>query len=116
MPFERAQADPALVQDLNAAGAKTFVHTVNSPEEVDEMRQLGVHGVYTDFLSNKSKYFTKVHTPYVEAGSGGLAAANEPAEELSGTTSFTGVLWAGYAGLMVAVVVAWQGRRSGRRL
>ena len=37
------------VQDAHSRGLKVFVYTVNHPEELAWMRELGVDGVFTDF-------------------------------------------------------------------
>lgn len=51
MPMERAMAMPGLVTKLLDAGVRTYVHTVNTAEEMQTVTKLGVYGVYTDFLS-----------------------------------------------------------------
>ncbi|MEK8129788.1 phosphatidylinositol-specific phospholipase C/glycerophosphodiester phosphodiesterase family protein [Paenibacillus filicis] len=46
MPFERAEA--GWISSLKAAGAVVYTHTVNEPKEWERLRDMGVHGVYTD--------------------------------------------------------------------
>jgi len=57
MPVERVQMMPDLMEGLNSLGVKTYVHSVNSEEEIRAMTDLGVYGVYTDFLGNKQERF-----------------------------------------------------------
>ncbi|WP_123041714.1 phosphatidylinositol-specific phospholipase C/glycerophosphodiester phosphodiesterase family protein [Cohnella candidum] len=45
-----SRAVKSFVQSLNQAGARVFVHTVNSKASFDKYRKIGVFGVYTDFL------------------------------------------------------------------
>ena len=42
-------ADPALIADAHARGARVFVYTVNEPDDFARMKALGVDGVFTDF-------------------------------------------------------------------
>jgi hypothetical protein len=65
MPVERAGAMPDFIADLNQIGVKTYVHAVNKQEELRQLSQLGVYGIYTDFLPNRSRFF-------IEAGNGAL--------------------------------------------
>lgn len=53
MPVERALAVPELVKGLEKAGVKTYVHTVNTEETMQEMLERGAYGVYTDFLDGQ---------------------------------------------------------------
>lgn len=57
MPIERAQTMPDLMKGLNGLGVKTYVHSVNSEEEIRSLADLGVYGVYTDFLGNEQERF-----------------------------------------------------------
>ncbi|MDR3417612.1 MAG: glycerophosphodiester phosphodiesterase family protein [Nevskia sp.] len=41
--------DPRLVADAKAHGRRVYVYTVNDPEQVRSLRELGVDGVFTDF-------------------------------------------------------------------
>ncbi|MEZ5538069.1 MAG: glycerophosphodiester phosphodiesterase [Thiolinea sp.] len=41
--------DQELVDDAHARGLKVYVYTVNHPEDILRMRQLGVDGVFTNF-------------------------------------------------------------------
>ncbi|OXM82807.1 phosphatidylinositol-specific phospholipase C/glycerophosphodiester phosphodiesterase family protein [Paenibacillus rigui] len=49
MPSERASK--AFMNKLAKADAVAYVHSLNSVEEVTKFLNMGVHGVYTDFLS-----------------------------------------------------------------
>jgi glycerophosphoryl diester phosphodiesterase len=40
-------ADPALIADAHARGAKVFVYTVNEPDDMRRMKALGVDGIFT---------------------------------------------------------------------
>jgi glycerophosphoryl diester phosphodiesterase len=40
---------PALLDQVHARGLKVFVYTVNDPEEIARLRDLGVDGVFTDY-------------------------------------------------------------------
>jgi glycerophosphoryl diester phosphodiesterase len=42
---------PAFVASLKAAGAFTFVHTINNLQEVRQLEAEGIHGFYTDSLT-----------------------------------------------------------------
>lgn len=42
-------ADPALIADAHARGAKVFVYTVNEPDDIARMKALGVDGIFTDY-------------------------------------------------------------------
>lgn len=42
-------ADPKLIGDAKARGMKVYVYTVNEPDDIAQMRALGVDGVFTDF-------------------------------------------------------------------
>ncbi len=42
-------ATARLVQKIHAAGAKALVFTVNEPEEIARLRNLGADGIFTDF-------------------------------------------------------------------
>jgi len=42
-------ADPALIADAHARGAKVFVFTVNAPDDIARMKALGVDGIFTDY-------------------------------------------------------------------
>lgn len=41
--------DQALVDDAHARGMKVYVYTVNHPEDIERMRNLGVDGVFTNY-------------------------------------------------------------------
>lgn len=41
--------DRALVEDAHRRGLKVFVYTVNSPEDIETMRALGVDGVFSNY-------------------------------------------------------------------
>ncbi|WP_284641705.1 phosphatidylinositol-specific phospholipase C/glycerophosphodiester phosphodiesterase family protein [Paenibacillus silviterrae] len=58
MPVERVSLIPELASALHKAGVKIYTHTVNSQEEIQTLSEKGVYGVYTDFLPNRSRYFT----------------------------------------------------------
>lgn len=47
MPAERARS---LAQDLSDNGIIVYAHTINSVQTFDELQEIGVHGVYTDFM------------------------------------------------------------------
>ncbi|WP_426451849.1 phosphatidylinositol-specific phospholipase C/glycerophosphodiester phosphodiesterase family protein [Paenibacillus sp. S-38] len=49
MPTERAT--PEFIAALKEAGAVAYVHSLNKPDEVKEYLDMGVNGVYTDFLT-----------------------------------------------------------------
>ncbi len=42
-------ASPALVREAQAAGMKVFVWTVNDPDDIARMTNLGVDGIFSDF-------------------------------------------------------------------
>lgn len=42
-------ADPALIADAHARGARVYVYTVNEPDDLQRVKALGVDGVFTDF-------------------------------------------------------------------
>lgn len=42
-------ADPALIADAHARGARVFVFTVNAPDDIARMKSLGVDGIFTDY-------------------------------------------------------------------
>jgi len=46
---------PPLLRRFEAAGLPVYVHTVNSPEEAQRLREAGVDGLYTDFLLPASR-------------------------------------------------------------
>lgn len=46
-------AVPELVKGLEKAGVKTYVHTVNTEETMQEILERGAYGVYTDFLDGQ---------------------------------------------------------------
>ncbi|WP_159887701.1 phosphatidylinositol-specific phospholipase C/glycerophosphodiester phosphodiesterase family protein [Paenibacillus puerhi] len=48
MPTERV--DPTWMRRLQAEGAVVYTHTLNDAREWEKLRQMGVHGVYTDEL------------------------------------------------------------------
>ena len=50
MPLEKAMSTH-LPKNLNEKGVSVFVHTINSPNLWEVLRQRGVSGIYTDFLS-----------------------------------------------------------------
>lgn len=50
MPEFKTNAE--FVAALKEKGIFTFVHTINDIEKVNEYQKLGVHGFYTDFLTN----------------------------------------------------------------
>ncbi|MCC3377432.1 phosphatidylinositol-specific phospholipase C/glycerophosphodiester phosphodiesterase family protein [Cohnella sp. REN36] len=52
MPGERASS--AFVERLGQAGARVYAHTINDAFACERYRQLGVNGVYTDFLDPSS--------------------------------------------------------------
>ena len=45
------RATPKFLQALGRAGVLTYVHTINKPEELSTLQQLGVHGIYSDLLT-----------------------------------------------------------------
>lgn len=51
MPFERATR--SYMKKLSDAGAVVYVHSLNNVDDVNKYLAMGVHGVYTDFLSYK---------------------------------------------------------------
>ncbi|WP_240420521.1 phosphatidylinositol-specific phospholipase C/glycerophosphodiester phosphodiesterase family protein [Paenibacillus periandrae] len=51
MPEERATK--SFIKDLNDIGVVTYVHSLNKVKDVKKLMRMGVHGVYTDFLSYK---------------------------------------------------------------
>jgi glycerophosphoryl diester phosphodiesterase len=51
MPEERATK--AFIKDLNNTGVLSYVHSLNKASDVKKLMKMGVHGVYTDFLSYK---------------------------------------------------------------
>lgn len=57
MPLRRALFDPRLVGLLSGLGVKTYVHTVNYPIVLSWLVDLGIYGVYTDFLDYRPAYF-----------------------------------------------------------
>jgi glycerophosphoryl diester phosphodiesterase len=42
-------AEPALIADAHARGAKVYVFTVNLPDDIARMKALGVDGIFTDY-------------------------------------------------------------------
>ena len=42
-------ADPALIADAHARGAKVYVYTVNAKDDMARMKALGVDGIFTDY-------------------------------------------------------------------
>lgn len=42
-------ADPALIADAHARGARVYVYTVNETDDLARVKALGVDGVFTDF-------------------------------------------------------------------
>ncbi|WP_251357816.1 glycerophosphodiester phosphodiesterase family protein [Kangiella sp. TOML190] len=46
-----AEVNKQLVRQVQAAGMRLFVHTVNTLDEIKRMQQLGVDGVFTDYPS-----------------------------------------------------------------
>jgi glycerophosphoryl diester phosphodiesterase len=51
MPEERATK--AFIKDLNDIGVLSYVHSLNKVRDVKKLMKMGVHGVYTDFLTYK---------------------------------------------------------------
>jgi glycerophosphoryl diester phosphodiesterase len=42
-------ADPRLIADAKSRGLKVYAYTVNEREDIEQLRKLGVDGVFTDF-------------------------------------------------------------------
>lgn len=40
---------PNMLADARARGLATYVYTVNRPHEIDRLRALGIHGIFTDY-------------------------------------------------------------------
>ncbi|NHN34024.1 hypothetical protein G9U52_29825 [Paenibacillus sp. S3N08] len=51
MPEERATKE--FIQSLNDVGVLSYVHSLNKVRDVKKLMKMGVHGVYTDFLTYK---------------------------------------------------------------
>lgn len=51
MPIERAT--DKFVNDLKKQGVVTYVHTVNKVEQFQKLREMGIQGIYTDYLTYK---------------------------------------------------------------
>ncbi|SFL37599.1 glycerophosphoryl diester phosphodiesterase [Paenibacillus sp. 1_12] len=51
MPEERATK--SFIKDLSDVDVVTYVHSLNKVKDVKKLMRIGVHGVYTDFLSYK---------------------------------------------------------------
>ncbi|MNI25869.1 hypothetical protein D3C73_795480 [compost metagenome] len=49
MPVERATPD--FIRNLRNAGAVTYIHSLNTVDEAEQYKNMGVHGFYTDFLT-----------------------------------------------------------------
>ncbi|MCZ8522509.1 MULTISPECIES: phosphatidylinositol-specific phospholipase C/glycerophosphodiester phosphodiesterase family protein [Paenibacillus] len=89
MPSERAT--PEFIADLKEAGAVAYVHSLNKPDEVKAFLDMGVNGVYTDFLSYKDVGITPVPVASAQQGevrqasyaaaAGALPAGQETLEE-----------------------------------
>lgn len=47
------RATPEFLKALNDCGVITFVHTINNREELDALKRIGVHGIYSDQLGPK---------------------------------------------------------------
>lgn len=87
MPEERATK--TFIQDLNDIGVVTYVHSLNKVKDVKKLMRMGVHGVYTDFLSYKDLGIDEA--PLIAAGQSNTEkfAANYVQKDLSLTTDFT---------------------------
>ncbi len=48
--MSRGMAEAGLGLKLKARDFYTYTHTINSTEELDRYRSLGIDGVYTEFL------------------------------------------------------------------
>jgi glycerophosphoryl diester phosphodiesterase len=48
---KRATQD--FVESLNKINVFTLVHTLNDPQEIDQLLKIGVFGIYTDFVTYK---------------------------------------------------------------
>jgi glycerophosphoryl diester phosphodiesterase len=91
MPTERATK--SFIQKLNAVGAVTYAHSLNKVSDVRSLLRMGVHGVYTDFLS------------YNDLGiDPAPLAATVPTAPQSETDKLTAVSAASAAGTQTAVV------------
>ena len=69
MPGRRA-AFGELATKLDAAGVPVFVHTVNDRVTFDRLRAVGVHGVYTDWMSPSDRRWIPETSPWPEAIAG----------------------------------------------
>lgn len=114
MPVERARMMPELVAMLRQEGVLVYVHTVNDANELQEMLELGVYGVYTDFLTNRSKYFAAE-----QQAAGEQPAAREQRQwefPESGSPAAGGGMLNGYLIILVIATVIFlrQRERLGR--
>ncbi|MDF2960201.1 MAG: hypothetical protein K0S39_1936 [Paenibacillus sp.] len=78
MPVERVTDD--FIADLSKAGAVAYVHSVNEAAEVKRLMDVGVHGVYTDFLSYKD---LGIDPAPLHAAAGTEAGANGEVQQLA---------------------------------
>ncbi|WP_409341675.1 phosphatidylinositol-specific phospholipase C/glycerophosphodiester phosphodiesterase family protein [Paenibacillus sp. MBLB4367] len=112
MPVERAQMMPELMQGLNDLAVKTYVHSVNSEEEIRAMTALGVYGVYTDFLGNEQERFFADGAAPAIAGVQQTAATIMPRAETSHAAEAAKSRWgtletiavSGASGFLIAMV------------
>nr|AFK65266.1 hypothetical protein [Paenibacillus mucilaginosus K02] len=90
MPTERAT--PEFIAALKEAGAVAYVHSLNEPNEVKDYLDMGVNGVYTDFLTYSDIGLAPAPTASSEPGevrqasytataAAAASAAQEPLEE-----------------------------------
>lgn len=45
---EKRDANPSLVQKVHRSGRRVYVYTVNQPQEMQQLFQIGVDGIFTD--------------------------------------------------------------------
>jgi glycerophosphoryl diester phosphodiesterase len=74
-------ATKKFVKDLNDVGVLTYVHSLNKVRDVKRLMKMGVHGVYTDFLTYKDMGIDVAP----------LIAAGEPPAEKTTVESMTNV-------------------------